>query len=61
MAELYTSIPDGLQNLDTFIIDSKSHSYKFEYRKDKTSYNSLIYIITDTFDINFVKTHTMFK
>lgn len=61
VGELYTAIPDGLKKFDFFIVDSNSHKYKFEYKKERKIYNSVIYIIIDTYDIDFVKDNTIFR
>ncbi|GJN58630.1 hypothetical protein ELAN_21850 [Elizabethkingia anophelis] len=61
MAELYTSIPEGLQKNDIYIINSNRHKYSFIDKTQKNTYISDLFIITDSFDIDFVKKNTEFK
>ena len=61
IAELYTTIPDGLQKLDSYIINSNAHVYRYTEKIDNKSFTSDLYIIVDPYDIDFVKANTLFK
>lgn len=61
IAELYTTIPDGLQKSDIYIIISNAHEYRFIDKSDNISYVSDLYIIVDPYDIDFVNANTLFK
>lgn len=59
VAELYTTIPDGLQKFDIYKIDSNKGEYSVTYRIENKSYTSKLYIIKDPLNINFIKKYTM--
>ncbi|SIT19092.1 hypothetical protein [Chryseobacterium gambrini] len=61
IAELYTTIPDGLQKLDVYKVSSNTHQYTITYKSNNKSYTSDLYIIKDPYNIDFVKENTIFK
>lgn len=61
IAELYVTIPDGLQHSDVYNVDSNSHKYIFESKKRDKKYTSEIHIIEDSYNVDFVKENTIFK
>ncbi|WP_394664868.1 hypothetical protein [uncultured Chryseobacterium sp.] len=61
IAELYTTIPDGLQKLDVYKVSSNTHQYTITYKSNNKSYTSDLYTIKDPYNIDFVKENTIFK
>lgn len=61
IAELYTIIPDGIQEGDIVNLKSKEKNSHFYYVKTKQKSEGYIWVITEPLDINFVKENTIFK
>lgn len=60
LAEIYTTIPAGLDYYDKFTVRSRSHALDFESKKDDVKYTSEIYVIESSQNIDFVRKHTQF-
>jgi hypothetical protein len=61
IAELYTTIPDGLDYYDTFKVHSNSHKFDFVSKTGHVKYTSDLFIIEDSYNIEFVKKETQFE
>jgi len=61
IAELYTIIPDGIQEGDIVDLKSKEKNSHFYYVKTKQKSEGYIWVITEPLDIAFVKKNTIFK
>ncbi len=61
IAELYTIIPDGIQEGDIVNLKSKEKNSHFYYVKTKQKSEGYIWVITEPLDIDFVKENTIFK
>jgi hypothetical protein len=60
-AEIYTTISDGLDYYDTISVNSKSHEIEFKATKNHKKFVSELYVIEDSYNIEFVKKETQFE
>lgn len=61
IAEIYTTISDGLDYNDTISVNSKSHEIEFKETKNHKKFVSELYVIEDFDNIKFVKEKTEFQ
>lgn len=61
IAEIYTTISDGLDYNDTISVNSKSHEIEFNETKNHKKFVSELYVIEDFDNIKFVKKKTEFQ
>lgn len=61
IAEIYTTISDGLDYNDTISVNSKSHEIEFKETKNHKKFVCELYVIEDFDNIKFVKKKTEFQ
>lgn len=61
IAEIYTVIPDGLNNGDIVSLKSLEQNAHFYNIKTKEKSEGLIWVVTNSTDIEFIKENTIFK